>query len=629
MGMLLLFAGASTAHAQDTIISMPEFVKTDTQTRHVEGGYYYRLDSLAELDRLTLSNLSEALTSETSIHIKSYGPGLLSTPSFRGGDANHTIVMWNGAKLNSPMLGHTDLSLIPVSQFNSIDVFTGSSSNLYSTGGIGGGVSLNQQPDLQKRSATVSVQAGSFGERGFAAKTNTPFKIARVPFALDLSVESLRRKNNFPYLDISQPPYEQRIMQHASVVRSNAMVSIAAMPSPDWSLQASYWFTEAARELPNPINLSYPSGQMQEDTAHRAQLMVEYKPAKRLRFKLLSMLEDNVIRFVDPRTDIDNANRFTAFQSQLDMAWVLFPTLELKAIVNGMVVNARSGNYTGLRSLQSMSALLTLKKTLLQNRLVVEAGSRAERYLGYVGGLPFAGMSWLPSRQSPVKFLASYAQTFRMPTLNELYWNPGGNPDLEPERGTTFEAGFASNGTGEKEPLLEYKVVYFSGNYTGRIRWLPRGPQFSPLNVAQSHVQGVDLVAGTTLRTGKLKSSPGLNLSYTKAVGKLNTASELQALSYTPQWAFALSLQVVFGGVNVHYVQNYTGKRFITNDESAYMPAYSTGTLTCVYNMHKHTRVPFSVGLCVDNLWDVNYQNLPWRPMPGRSFTAMLKYHLT
>ena len=70
------------------------------------------IDSTALRDNIALS-LSDVLTYNSSIFIKQYGRATLSTASFRGTSPSHTQVTWNGMRLNSPMLGMTDFSMIP------------------------------------------------------------------------------------------------------------------------------------------------------------------------------------------------------------------------------------------------------------------------------------------------------------------------------------------------------------------------------------------------------------------------------------------------------------------------------------------------------------------------------------
>ena len=71
-----------------------------------------RFDSLALKENISLS-MADVLTFNSSIYVKSYGRATLSTVAFRGTSPSHTQVTWNGMRINNPMLGMTDFSLIP------------------------------------------------------------------------------------------------------------------------------------------------------------------------------------------------------------------------------------------------------------------------------------------------------------------------------------------------------------------------------------------------------------------------------------------------------------------------------------------------------------------------------------
>jgi len=71
-----------------------------------------QLDTLVLHENIALS-MADVLTFNTAIFIKQYGRATLSTVAFRGTAASHTQVMWNGMRINSPMLGMTDFSMIP------------------------------------------------------------------------------------------------------------------------------------------------------------------------------------------------------------------------------------------------------------------------------------------------------------------------------------------------------------------------------------------------------------------------------------------------------------------------------------------------------------------------------------
>ena len=75
-------------------------------------------------------NLSDMLSDNTDIYIKSYGMGGTSTVAFRGTTASHTIIDWNGININSPMLGQSDLSLFPVGLIDDVNIYFGGASML-------------------------------------------------------------------------------------------------------------------------------------------------------------------------------------------------------------------------------------------------------------------------------------------------------------------------------------------------------------------------------------------------------------------------------------------------------------------------------------------------------------------
>ena len=70
----------------------------------------------------------------------------LSTVAFRGTSPSHTQVTWNGMRINSPMLGMTDFSMIPPTSSTTPPLLHGTSSVNEAGGGLGGAVKLSTRP---------------------------------------------------------------------------------------------------------------------------------------------------------------------------------------------------------------------------------------------------------------------------------------------------------------------------------------------------------------------------------------------------------------------------------------------------------------------------------------------------
>ena len=87
-------------------------------------------------------SMADVLTFNSSIFVKTYGRATLSTVSFRGTSPSHTQVSWNGLRINSPMLGMTDFSMIPSYFIDEASLLHGTSSVNDTGGGLGGSVRL-------------------------------------------------------------------------------------------------------------------------------------------------------------------------------------------------------------------------------------------------------------------------------------------------------------------------------------------------------------------------------------------------------------------------------------------------------------------------------------------------------
>jgi vitamin B12 transporter len=132
-------AGADTIHLREVEIIRSILVP---RSPLISGG----LDTLS-MELMSGQSLSELLACQPAIHIKSAGRGALSTASFRGTDASHTKVFWNGIRLNSPMLGQVDFSQIPVWIIDKVSILYGGSSLGEGSGALGGSVLLENAVD--------------------------------------------------------------------------------------------------------------------------------------------------------------------------------------------------------------------------------------------------------------------------------------------------------------------------------------------------------------------------------------------------------------------------------------------------------------------------------------------------
>jgi len=145
-------------------INLPEFELKETGLKDFSTTLKVnRIDSIV-LKQNSLSSLSEILLSQSPIFVKTYGSGSLATLSFRGTTANHTGIFWNGFSIEPPNIGMTDLSLIPIAFFESIEIQHGGSSSLFGSGNIGGSIHLENNNHFDSGNKyNLALSSGSFG----------------------------------------------------------------------------------------------------------------------------------------------------------------------------------------------------------------------------------------------------------------------------------------------------------------------------------------------------------------------------------------------------------------------------------------------------------------------------------
>ncbi|MBO7134440.1 MAG: TonB-dependent receptor, partial [Bacteroidales bacterium] len=107
--LLLFILSSSLAFSQSDTINLPDVEIIEHREMLETGTSVVKLDKII-LKVKELSSLSEVLSENTSVFVKTYGRGSLSTASFRGTTASHTKVSWNNVSLSSPMLGMVDMS---------------------------------------------------------------------------------------------------------------------------------------------------------------------------------------------------------------------------------------------------------------------------------------------------------------------------------------------------------------------------------------------------------------------------------------------------------------------------------------------------------------------------------------
>ena len=142
----------------DSIRLEPVMIRGFAPERFMSGLKVQKMDSSA-LNDFRFQNISDLLSLYTPLAFKNYGHGQLNTVSFRGTSANHTAVLWNGLNINSPILGQTDFSTVPIAGFDELSVQYGAAASNVGSDAVGGSILLGSSAPVQ----TLQLSVGKIG----------------------------------------------------------------------------------------------------------------------------------------------------------------------------------------------------------------------------------------------------------------------------------------------------------------------------------------------------------------------------------------------------------------------------------------------------------------------------------
>ena len=160
--------------------------------------------------------------------------------------------------------------------------------------------------------------------------------------------------------------------------------------------------------------------------------------------------------------------------------------------LSGSYGHARHPSLADAAAEQPHSAL-SMRGTGRYGRLRLYPALRADRYVQAAGPTrtalsPRLGLNVQPFGGRPLRLKASVGRAFRLPTFNDRFWQPGGNPALRPERAWTADAGFFIQGRyGTAE------VTAFLSRVRDQILWAPtRAGYWAPENARRVRTRGVE-----------------------------------------------------------------------------------------------------------------------------------------
>ncbi len=608
--VILLSFVSIWASSQNDTLKLKPFVKTDSSVATL---MIQSFDSI--LDKTTPSStFAQILQNHSSVYVKSYSNSGLASISLRGTGASHTTVFFEDLPVNSPMNGQIDFNVLPITFFDNLTLTVGNASLKNSSGGIGGALELNNTLS-QKNTLRIHQSAGSF--ENYATAISTFFH--KKKFAFDTRLFYQNATNNFIFQTIDA---EQNRTTH--IADNSAFVKYGAKQRIYYQHHSFKSFIDilvfnTSRELTPALNTS--SDESQDDNLFWAVAGVDYLH-KKTKIKNRAMYQHQTLRYLNPAASIESFSEANIFQNALSVKH--YPkqtfTIELSSLFQYSEGWNESYGHTISRIVSDNKIQWSYRKKNwhidLLNRSVVWNNT-------LFGFIPYFGISkkiW----KKRLLLSANVSKNLHLPTLNDLYWTPGGNPDLQPEQGTSVETAVSAKLLQKQHISANVALQGYFGKISNWILWHPVANYWQADNIKNVENKGIEVNTDISVKKDKQTFSLQINYAYNSVINQTffdnNNASVGKQLIYVPYHTGAVNfIFIQKKKYEITYSIKYTGKRYITTDNSWYLPANyinNIGFNRLLVIKNHHIKLSFNVL----NLFNQPYQMVANRPMPGRYF---------
>lgn len=623
-----------------------------------------KIDSII-LRESICNSLSELISQNTTIFIKSYGKGSLATASFRGTAPSHTQVTWNGMMINSPMLGMVDFSLIPSYFVDDMNLLHGAGSIDACGGALGGAIILNNNKIIKDNKLHL-VQAFAsynsydsylkynygwgnlkFSTRFFNTISSNDFTFRNMDKNLNIETD----KNGNKYKSIDSAPKEKN--KNGEYRNTHLLQEIYYKLNNHHHFSLITWAYQSDRHIPMLTTVWGEGDELeklktntQEDVNLRSVFSwkcidEKYDILSRvgysynelnylLRTKVTNGYNDNIVS----KSTINN------IYTEIDANYNILENLKITAKFNYNLFNIDSfeeKNQTGYKKYRAeLSPYIAIRYKVF-NLWGLSYNLRKTINNDVSSPLIHAFLTdFLLWDKYNLIVKSSIIKNFHAPSLNDLYFQPGGNPDLKTEDGISYDIGIEFE-KGTADNSLSGSANYYKSDINNWILWLPSFKGYwEPRNVKNVISKGIELKLSLKKKIGNFNLFVDSNWAQTQSLNYDKTdiwgdESYGKQLVYIPEYSSGLMCKINWKNFFTTYKVNHYSKRYTSSSNDLTkrddLATYIMNDISFGgYFDTKYGRMDIS--LAINNLFNEEYQSVLKRPMPRTNYNLILSYKL-
>jgi iron complex outermembrane receptor protein len=552
------------------------------------------------------------------------------------------------------MLGMVDFSMIPVYFTDEVKLLHGSASLSESSGALGGVIQLENIPNWNNTlSGKLFSGIGSYntfdeylqfntGNRKIQSKSSffhnsssNDFQfVNKLNAAIDPVsgnyIYSIDRNRNADYRNYG---FLQEFYLH---VRPNQTISLKS------------WLQHNERSIPQLLtNESNSSSNLNRQYENSFRSVAEWKRfgnASRFSWKMALNLQntaykaENSVSGASNQIVVNSDAKILSIINKLDYRYQLSKELSLaagmeadfhKILSNNLLLHSGINIFDKSRKENSFFAEMDAKLNPNWHALVLLREYIID--LKHSAFIPMARLSYLPDPDKTLILYGAIARNDHPPTLNDLYYVPGGNPNLKSENGIQADLGLSNDFSIENQ-MIHAGISLFRSTVNNWIIWLPTFQGYwEPTNVEKVVSNGIEANAKWSGQAKAIRYELKLNYAFTSTTNRSEGSPVFgKQLPYIPKNSANLNLHLSYSGAYLDWMWNYYSKRYTTTSNSEdtisdYLYSYFMNNVQIGKS--------FAVGgnkltaeCKVLNIFNEDYRTVLQRPMPGRNYQFVLYY---
>lgn len=571
-----------------------------------------------DLDKAKSGFVLDALRTVPGVHVRKHGAiGRLTQVSIRGASPNQTLILVDGVEFNSPTTGDADIANLTTDAIQRIEVVRGGESVLYGADAVGGVV------NFITRKGEGAPQFKAFGEFGtlrtFREGFETSGSYKNFGWTASISktdsdgrgegdqYEALRLKSRLN-LDVTDI-LELEFIFHFLDSRVGIDDGVFGTTSPN---------VGQARLDPNRFS---------EDNFFILKPTIYLDPFEWWHQELTFSLLQADLLSADPLDpgETGTPSFFRLDTSSYETEWRHdFYIGEWNVLTSGFEIEDKEADNRTLSKTIFTWAWYIQDQIRLWERLFLTGGVRLLHHNSFgLEAVPQVSLAYFFTKTA-TKIMANYSQSFRAPTINELYFPGFGNEALQPEKGNHYDVGIEQR---LWKDCVHLGFSFFHNEFEDLIQTVvdPSAPfGFSPQNVGEAQTRGFELSAKAILPWGvEVEGSWTYLDTKDEATDKplVRRPDHIGSVSvhWRPVWKFWDKFSFHFTGLFVGDQDRFTTSSTIKNSQ------YNKLDLVVTYDLSPHWQIYGKV----ENFTDDKRPPIKGFPRPGALFVIGTKMEYT